>query len=486
MAGVPSEPQIHIRPRVSVSTIQFNWLAPVSDGGSAITGYTIESADDPSSPYTVGPTATTYIVTDLSNNFQYTYTIAATNGNGTGAIATFRAVKPGPRPNPVASASATAIDSTNALVSWTPAASGSGPVATWTVPLPTISAVNLTNVAVSSNTIAVADNTNIIRTSIDYGFSWNVQAGFTSDTFSSRLVFDPFVLSGTIIYVISTGASGSTFWTGTGLPYIWTSSLISSTNASFSLIAASAGNYFTIYVADYTNNILKSIDAGATWTPLSFPGNNISDIATDLSGTNIFVTAQAGSPQYISNDGGSTWNETTISGICYQVRCSSDFTKIVVSQGNNTVLISTNSGDTWAETSAVNSVASISNIILSSDGSKLIVSDNTGGYLYISTDDGTIWTTITGAGARPWSSIASPDGIDIVAICGIGGLSTIQTSRDSGNTWLGRSAVGSLTATVCSSNGIKAAGLSAYVWTSSNSGYSWEEYAGLGDRKSVV
>lgn len=67
--------------------ISLAWTAPASNGGSAITGYTVEYTPSGGSAQTVstGSTSTSYTLTGLTNGTAYTVKVAAANAVGTGA-----------------------------------------------------------------------------------------------------------------------------------------------------------------------------------------------------------------------------------------------------------------------------------------------------------------------------------------------------------------------------------------------------------------
>ena len=77
--------------------VPVSWVAPVSDGGSAITRYTVTAAPGGKTAFTSGAgSATSVIVTGLTNGTAYTFTVTATNAAGIGpASAPSIAVIPG-------------------------------------------------------------------------------------------------------------------------------------------------------------------------------------------------------------------------------------------------------------------------------------------------------------------------------------------------------------------------------------------------------
>ncbi len=115
------------------------WSAPASDGGSAITGYTVTAADsttpangNETCSLTTGPLSCT--VSGLTNGDSYTFTVTATNSAGTGSpsspsLAVVPATTPGP---PTAVAATPGIAS--AIVTWSaPASDGGSAITGYTV-----------------------------------------------------------------------------------------------------------------------------------------------------------------------------------------------------------------------------------------------------------------------------------------------------------------------------------------------------------------
>jgi Domain of unknown function (DUF4082)/Fibronectin type III domain len=84
-AGVPGAPTGASAQADSTSAV-VGWTAPASDGGSAITGYTITPfiGANPQTATQAGGSATSVRVTGLTNGTSYTFRVSATNAVGTG------------------------------------------------------------------------------------------------------------------------------------------------------------------------------------------------------------------------------------------------------------------------------------------------------------------------------------------------------------------------------------------------------------------
>ena len=69
-------------------TAKVGWLAPTSDGGSAITGYVVTpyKAGVAQAPIPLASTRTSVVLRPLQNGTSYRFRVAATNAVGTGAV----------------------------------------------------------------------------------------------------------------------------------------------------------------------------------------------------------------------------------------------------------------------------------------------------------------------------------------------------------------------------------------------------------------
>ena len=102
------------------------WTAPASNGGSAISSYTVTPyvGTSAQTPTSVSGSTTSLTTTAISNGTTYTFQVFATNAIGSGAAATSNAVTPAALPGSPRNVTATAADA-RAVVNWsTPAAPG--------------------------------------------------------------------------------------------------------------------------------------------------------------------------------------------------------------------------------------------------------------------------------------------------------------------------------------------------------------------------
>jgi titin len=114
------------------ATVTFS--APVSNGGSAITGYTVTGGGVDSN---AGSTSLTHLITGLTNGTTYSFTVTATNGVGTGpASVASNSVTPNPTatvPGAPTGASATAGNTTATVTFTAPVSNGGSAITGYTV-----------------------------------------------------------------------------------------------------------------------------------------------------------------------------------------------------------------------------------------------------------------------------------------------------------------------------------------------------------------
>ena len=189
-----------------------------------------------------------------------------------------------------------------------------------------------------------------------------------------------------------------------------------------------------------TGYVWTSADGGVTFTRQTASGSRAwRGIACDTTGTKL-VAADFGSGGYIytSTDSGVTWTQRTGAGASqwYSVACSADGTKILASNySNGRMSVSLDSGATWTASITAVFAGAASFVGCSSDFSKLYISLNGGGpsTTYSSTNGGLNWTSM----GAPWVSYrniaVSSDGTVIVVANDTGAGSVIST--DSGATW---------------------------------------------------
>ena len=235
--------------------INLSWSAPASDGGSAITGYKIESSSNGGSSWSdlvanTSNTTTTYAHTGLTASSTRHYRVSAINTNGSGtasnvANATTGATAPG-APSGL---SATASGSTQINLSWTAPASTGG------------SAITGYKIEVSSNggsswTDQVANTSSTATTYAHTGLA-------SGDTRHYRVSAINANGAGTASNVDS-ATTGTTGTTVPGAPTGLTATASGTTqiNLSWSAPASDGGSAITGY------KIESSSDGGSSWSDL--------------------------------------------------------------------------------------------------------------------------------------------------------------------------------------------------------------------------
>ena len=119
MATAPTAPMVDAWPQVSTGQVTFYWRLPASDGGDAITKYTLSCAAI-SYSQDVSATRLDFTVTGLTDKTDYLFQITATNGVGASPAASFPIVQPGAIPFGPTVATASTLNESTAVVSWTP------------------------------------------------------------------------------------------------------------------------------------------------------------------------------------------------------------------------------------------------------------------------------------------------------------------------------------------------------------------------------
>jgi hypothetical protein len=206
-----------------------SWTAPVSDGGAALTDYTVEYSSDSGTTWTTftdgtSTTAST-TVTGLSNGTTYTFRVSAVTAAGTGAVSDSASATTLSEPDPPTSLSATAGIEQVAL--------------TWTAPS-------------SNGGSAITDYT--IEYSSDSGTTWTTFADGTSTATSATVTG----LSTGTTYTFKVAAVNAA---GTGTPSATVSATTVNTPGPPTTLTAMTGN-----TKMYLSWAAPSSDGGATVT----------------------------------------------------------------------------------------------------------------------------------------------------------------------------------------------------------------------------
>ena len=133
-AGAPGAPTAVAATSNADSQSVVTWSAPASNGGSAITFYTVTSSGGQTCNTPNGTTRTCTVL-GLTNGTPYTFTVTATNAAGTGPSSTASApATPASKPGAPTAVTATGSFNSYAVVNWTaPPSDGGTPITNYTV-----------------------------------------------------------------------------------------------------------------------------------------------------------------------------------------------------------------------------------------------------------------------------------------------------------------------------------------------------------------
>ena len=470
--SVPSAPQITVRPLATNGALQFYWAAPVSDGGSAITGYTLSCSGE--TPQSVDASTYTYIYTGLTNGTTYTFSITAENANGSSPAATFRSVQPGNAPGPVQNLAVSRSAAPAATLTWTaPASDGGATIRGYAIDAvstdiddPTIK-VDLLDSGATSATITGLTSGSVYSYSVkavnDAAYSTDANSGLHSMVETSYQ------------YPIN---GGYNFWGGIACDISGTK-LLATTGQPGSL----------------PQPLYRSNDGGATWkeeTTSVATYRQWRKCASSADGTKLVAVVGSSGLPYRSTDSGQTWTalssaSPSITHSWTGIVCSSDGSIIMGSASGVAIRYSLDGGSTWGATSA--GLLGWSGYCCSANGQMMAACSST--FISVSTDTGANWTQQTAAGSRGWAAIAcSSDGSKIVACASDG---TIYRTTDTGANWsliytlAANPASNVFTAIACSADGTRIYATTRYaIFVSTDSGTTWQRNAVSWSRLTTV
>jgi photosystem II stability/assembly factor-like uncharacterized protein len=262
------------------------------------------------------------------------------------------------------------------------------------------------------------------------------------------------------------GTAAGGVWKTTDGGTTWTPLTDQQASLAIGAVAVDPNNPSTVFAGTgepdfstdsyYGQGLLKSTDAGATWTLIRTPfttGDTAPDftaIAIEPGNSNIVLAANWGG-LYRSADGGNTWSGVLtlgggVTAVMFDVKNASvAYAGIGGSTAPGTVYMSSDAGTTWTSisgsgTGAVPPASAVIRTALAEDSTgKLYAAFANGnfttpGTLYVTSNSGASWTQLTSPGGLDWyrNAIAvTPANPQVLYAAG----ATLYESTDGGQTW---------------------------------------------------
>ena len=258
------------------ASADITWTDPASDGGAAITKYTI-IATPPSGPAitkdVTGASATSGTITGLTNGTQYAVTVTATNSVGTSA-ASSPAVNVTPVAAPTAPAQVTGLTATagdtTAHLSWTAPSNGGSAITSYVVSYtPQGGSASTVDTGSTGTTYNLGSLTNGTQYSVTVAAKNAIGTGTASNVATGTPATKPSAPTG--VGATPHNASADVTWTAPA-------SNGGATISKYTVIATpSAGSPITKDVASGTSTTITGLTNGTTY--------NITVTATNSAGT---------------------------------------------------------------------------------------------------------------------------------------------------------------------------------------------------------